>query len=68
MKFYYKGKLIRTSKTHNYTHAVVREKENGEIGLWGCSSTYEGAVKALNQANRAYPSSANFKIVELESK
>lgn len=34
-KFYYNGKLVRTSKTHVYTHAVINEK--GDV--LRCSST-----------------------------
>lgn len=44
MKFYYDGQLIRTSKTHIYTHACIRKGENGYICL-GCSSTRAGAEK-----------------------
>lgn len=43
MKFYYKDKLIRTSKTHNYTHAVLTANEK----LLACASSYELAVKAI---------------------
>lgn len=41
MKFYYEGNLIRTSKSHNYTHAVLAP--NGKA--ISCSSTREGAEK-----------------------
>lgn len=40
MKFYYNDKLIRTSKNHVYTHAVI----NTETGsLIGCRSSLRGA-------------------------
>lgn len=68
MKFYYNGQLLRTSKTHDYTHAVIREDEEGHYRLWGCASTYSGAAKALNEANRAYRGSLEFRIVELEKR
>lgn len=42
MKFYYNGKLIRTSKSHVYTYAVI----NGENCV-ACSSTFEGAKKVV---------------------
>ena len=42
MKFYYNGKLMRTSKNHVYTHAVVA---NGNC--LSCSSTFEGAKKVI---------------------
>ena len=46
MKFYYQGQLIRTSKTHHYTHAVIKRTENGWIP-YGCSSSYKGAEKMM---------------------
>ena len=45
MKFYYKGQLIRTSKTHHYTHACVAMGEDGKWNCVGCSSTKAGAEK-----------------------
>lgn len=41
MKFYYEGALIRTSKSHHYTHAVLAP--NGKA--ISCSSSREGAEK-----------------------
>lgn len=43
MKFYYNGKLICTSKTHTYTHAVLTPAGD----TFSRSSSREGAVKAL---------------------
>lgn len=45
MKFYIDGKLVRTSKSHTYTHAL----------MWGdsllsCHGSYEQAAKALNRS------------------
>ena len=40
MKFYYEGKLIRTSKTHHYTHAIVCE---GTAIM--CSATRQGCER-----------------------
>jgi hypothetical protein len=65
MKFFYNDKLVRTSKTMNYTHAVIRDKENGEIVTWGCSSTLAGAQKALIQARKI---NNTYRIVELDRK
>ena len=49
MKFYYKDKLLRTSKTHEYTHAVVCEDEElGTLKCIGCRSTRQGAESFLN--------------------
>ncbi len=44
MKFYYEGKLVRTSKNHHYTHAVI----SGTGNVFTCSSSEELARKALN--------------------
>lgn len=44
MKFYFEGQLIRTSKTHHYTHACIIRKDY-EIICRGCSSTKQGAEK-----------------------
>ena len=41
MKYYYNGKLIRTSK-REYTHAIIN-KEDG--GLYGCRKNYDLAKK-----------------------
>lgn len=42
MKFYYNGELVRTSKTHHYTHAVI-DSNNGR--LIGCCSRLDLAKK-----------------------
>lgn len=47
MKFYYKGQLMRTSKNHHYTHAVIRHNEDGTITCMGCSSSEQGAEKIM---------------------
>ena len=39
MKFYYNGKLMRTSKNHIYTHAVVEEDKY----LIGCRANKDSA-------------------------
>ena len=65
MKFFYNGQLLRTSKTKEYTHAVVREKENGTYVLWGCASSYDGASRALTQAVKV---NATYRIVPLVRK
>lgn len=63
MKFFYKGQLVRTSKTRNYTHAIIREKADGTPVVYCCSSTLDGAAKQLNTARGLNPT---YKIVELE--
>ena len=52
MKFYYNGKMIRTSKNHIYTHAVIN-KETG--ALIGCRKSLElaEAIKT-GEINRYY--------------
>lgn len=39
MKFYYKDKLIRTSKSHIYTHAVIDMTTGGLIGCRSSETT-----------------------------
>lgn len=46
MKFYYDGKLMRTSRTHYYNYGVYRITDEKCIS---CSGTRLGAEKALNQ-------------------
>ena len=41
MKFYYNGKLVRTSKTHNYNYALIWFKDNGELVTIACSEKLE---------------------------
>lgn len=50
MKYYYEGKLIRTSN-HIYTHAVIDSKGK----CVACRNGYENAVKAKNaeRSNKA---------------
>jgi hypothetical protein len=36
MKFYYKEKLIRTSKNHDYNWAILQEKPDGTYRCFGC--------------------------------
>ena len=43
MKFYYKGKLVRTSKTHEYKFAVMTANDK----LCSCHGTLDAAQKAL---------------------
>ena len=37
MKFYYKGQLVRTSKTHDYNWAIIDELKDGTLVVWGLS-------------------------------
>lgn len=49
MKFYYNDHLIRTSKTHHYTHACISFKEDGTLVVHGCSTSKAGAEKVKNR-------------------
>lgn len=40
MKFYYNGELVRTSKNHIYTHAVINTENNA---CMGCRANKENA-------------------------
>lgn len=47
MKYYYNGQLIRTSKNHVYSHAVIIEKD-GKYNVFGCRKTLEDAQALIN--------------------
>lgn len=51
MKFYYNGKLIRTSKTKHYTHACVNKVTGNAIN---CSTTYDGAFREKGRRISSY--------------
>lgn len=58
MKFYYDGKLVRTSKTHVYSHAVLWAGE-----VVACSGSYELARKELaSRISRLESSNNNCKL------
>lgn len=44
MKFYYNGKLIRTSKSHTYTHAVIDTVTGGCKGCRASKETAEAII------------------------
>lgn len=77
MKFYYDGELIRTSKTHNYTHAVVAparwpEAKNKWV-TYGCRTGLPGAQALLNDTKRRMgtynkKTAELLRIVELEAR
>lgn len=43
-KYYYEGKLIRTSKRDNYTHAIIWRNR-----VVACCGGYDRALKRYNQ-------------------
>ena len=45
MKFYYNNKLVRTSKNHEYTHAIIDMKSGECIG---CRTSYEACQSFIN--------------------
>ena len=47
MKFYYKGQLVRTSKTHDYKWAVVEEKDDGSLEVYACRTKREAAESEM---------------------
>lgn len=76
MKFYFDGELIRTSKTHHYTHAVVLPTKPGATNKWdalGCRATLESAQALLAQERRRIAKynpekAAELRVVELEAR
>lgn len=43
MKFYYKGQLVRTSKSHDYKWAVIEEMDDGGVKIRGCRAARQDA-------------------------
>lgn len=56
MKFYYNGKLVRTSKTHEYRYAIVTEAGN----LISCHGTREAAEKEFRKPIASCESTLEF--------
>lgn len=56
MKFYYNGKLIRTSKTHEYKYAIIRKddiKRNApKITPFACSKDMKGIESNLSYLSK----------------
>ena len=52
MRFYYNGQLVRTSKTHHYTHAILLD--DGKAAT--CSTTRKGCedwiARLVNESRR----------------
>lgn len=44
MKFYYNGQLVRTSKNHIYTHAVINAKNNACMGCRASKDSAEAII------------------------
>lgn len=54
MKFYYNGKLIRTSKNHEYTHAVIDITDNGCVGCRVGEDKAEAIIRTeISQTERS---------------
>lgn len=76
MKFYFDGELIRTSKTHRYTHAVVLPTKPGATNKWdavGCRASLASAWALLEQERRRIakynPEKADaLRVVKLEAR
>lgn len=66
MKFFYNGKQVRTSKTHNYTHGIIDTM--GKVV--SCHGSLESAIKAhgaLGSFHRRYIMDAEAAIKALEA-
>ena len=49
MEFYYEGKLVRTSKTHDYRFAIVNDDFSDKKDVWSCHGTLEAAQKEFRR-------------------
>ena len=59
MKFYFDGELIRTSKAHRYTHAVVLPTKPGATNKWdvlGCRASLAMPRRCWHRNAAALPS------------
>ena len=65
MKFYYNGKLIRTSKTHVYNWAIIDPTDGG---VYACRRDRSGAESEYNRLLRAGCAPEKVEIVPLEAK
>ena len=54
MKFYYNNELIRTSKNHEYTHAVINVETGG---CKGCRTSAKACESIISSELRAYKES-----------
>lgn len=54
MKYYYNNQLIRASKNHEYTHAIVIIKENNEVSVLGCRRSLKEAEAFKNSEINGY--------------
>lgn len=52
MKFYYKGQLVRASKTHTYHWAILEELEDGTLKIYGCREDRAAADAELARVLR----------------
>lgn len=52
MKFYYKGQLIRTSKTHAYNWAILTERPDGTYACHGCRVNRSDADSEASRLSR----------------
>lgn len=52
MKFYYNGRLVRTSKTHDYKWAVIEEMDDGTLKIYGCRADRAAADAELARVLR----------------
>ena len=76
MKFYFDGELIRASKTHRYTHAVVIQTKPGATNKWdtlGCRASLASAQALLAQERRRIAkynqkTADALRVVELEAR
>lgn len=56
MKFYYNGRLVRTSKTHDYKWAVIEEMDDGTLKIYGCRADRAAADAELaRMLRRGHP-------------
>ena len=75
MKFYYNGKLVRTSKTHEYHYAIVKADGSKARSCHGTLKAaqnemnrviaeYNGAIASLNERRKALQNGRKFYFIK----
>lgn len=67
MKYYYNGQLIRTSKNHIYTHAVIDITDNGCVGCRADEDKAEAIIRTEISATKRSIENCKSAIKALES-
>lgn len=68
MKFYFEGKLVRTSKTHDYNWAILRINADSTLKVYGCRADRGSAEAEAARMKKSSDYYADVQVVPLEKK